>query len=310
VTRTSRVIIAIDVGGTKIAGAIVDESGTVQQASLRIPTPPTGDEIIDAMTNLALALRQRCAVPVDAIGIASAGVIGRTGRVVAATDILSGWIGQELALAMGGALNLPAVAINDVHATALAEQAFGSAHGANQALVVAVGTGVCGAVIVKRELPIGRTGAAGSIAHLSSGLGEGRVCACGGIDHLESYASGPGIERTFRQDTGVTTTLEVIADAALTGDPSARAAIVAGGQLLGRGLAALGAVLDPDVVVVGGGVANAGELYWDSLRRAFAESALQLVRDIPLRPAALGAHAPLVGATIATVWELDGKGAH
>jgi glucokinase len=166
---------------------------------------------------------------------------------------------------------------------------------------VAVGTGVGGAIVSLGRLAHGRTGLAGTVAHLPSGLDEGRRCACGEIDHLEPYVSGPGMQRTYRDLSGVDTRLEQVVEASRRGDVHAGEALASGGRLLGRWLAHVATTLDPDAVIVGGGAAGTGDPYWSSLHQSFAESAYGPVRHVPVRSAALGTDAPLVGAALAAV---------
>ncbi|WP_374977196.1 ROK family protein [Microbacterium trichothecenolyticum] len=306
-TRQNRMIVALDIGGTKIASALVDDTGARRSPVSRRPTPRDGEGIVRAVIDQAAAAKERAERPVDGIGIATAGVVDRQGRVVAATDLLPGWAGRDLAGDVERALGTPTTALNDVHATAVAEHALGSARGLETALIVAVGTGIGGAIVSRGRLAHGRTGLAGTFAHLPSGLDEGRRCACGEVDHLEPYVSGPGMQRTYRNLSGVDTRLEQIAHASRHGDALAGEALASGGRLLGRWLAHLATTLDPDAVIVGGGAAGTGDPYWSSLRQCFAESAYGPVREVPVRAAALGTDAPLVGAALAAVGALTGS---
>lgn len=306
-TRPERMIVALDIGGTKIASALVDGTGAVHSPVSRIPTPHDGDGIVRAVIEQAAAARDAVDGRVDAIGIATAGVIDRQGRVVAATDLLPGWAGRDLADDVRDALDAPTTVLNDVHATAVAEHALGSARGLENALIVAVGTGLGGAIVSQGRLLHGRSGLAGTIAHLPSGLHEGRRCACGEIDHLEPYVSGPGMQLTYRDLSGRDWKLEQIADAGRHGDAFALEALASGGRVLGRSLAHLSTALDPDVVVVGGGVAGTGDPYWSALRRSFAENAHELIAQVPVRAATLGTDAPLAGAALAAVDALTAR---
>lgn len=306
-TSQSRRIVSLDIGGTKIACAIFDETGARLSSVSRIPTPRDGESIVRAVIEQAAAACRAADEMIDGIGIAAAGVIDRQGHIVAATDLLPGWAGRDLTGAVGDALGIRATALNDVHATAIAEHALGSASGLDSALVVAVGTGIGGAFISHGRLVQGRSGLAGTVAHLPSGLHEGRRCACGEADHLEPYVSGPGMQHTYRNFTGIDARLEQIADASHRGDTRAAEALASGGRLLGQWLGFLAATLDPEAVVIGGGAAATGDPYWSSLRLGFAESALGPVRDLHVRPAALGTDAPLVGAALAMVEALAGR---
>lgn len=303
-TNPNRMIVAIDIGGTKIASALVDGAGTRQGPVSRIPTPHDGDGIVRAVIELAAAAQEDSDGRVDGIGIATAGVIDHRGRVIAATDLLPGWAGRDLAGDVQRALGKPTTVLNDVHATAMAEHALGSARGLDNALIVAVGTGIGGAIVSHGRLLHGRSGLAGTVAHLPSGLHEGRRCACGELDHLEPYVSGPGMQLTYRELSGRDSRLEQIAHASRHGDMLAAEALTSGGRLLGKWLAHLAAALDPDVVIVGGGAAGAGDLYWSALRQGFSANAHGLIGQVPVRVAALGTDAPLTGAALAALDKL------
>ncbi|MEU4828246.1 ROK family protein [Actinomadura sp. NPDC023710] len=261
---------ALDIGGTKIAAALVDEGGTVLQRA-RVPTPGGGgDAVLAAAAEL---LDGFAGVPVRALGVGAPGVVDpATGTVVAATDILPGWAGTRVREILAERTGLPVTVVNDVRAMACGEAKAGAAAGHHRVLHVSVGTGVGGALTVAGALEQGAHGTAGEIAHLLVPERGPVPCGCGRRDHLEAVASGPVI--------------------AATGD-APRA-----GTLLGRALAGLLAVLDPDAVVIGGGVAQIGAPFLDAIVAAFRAEALPPLRATPIVPARLGTDAPLVGAAL------------
>ncbi|MFI6517697.1 ROK family protein [Spirillospora sp. NPDC050679] len=259
---------ALDIGGTKIAAALVAADGTVLDRA-RVPTPRDGGaSVLAAAAGLLDGLG-----PFAALGVGAPGVIDpATGRVVSATSVLPGWTGTPVREVLAARTGLPVAVVNDVRAMAYGEASAGAGAGFHRVLHVSVGTGVGGALTTAGRLEHGAHGTAGEMAHLLVPETGPVPCGCGRRDHLEAVASGPAI--------------------AATGDP-ARA-----GALLGRALAGLLAVLDPDAVVLGGGVAQIGAPFLDAVTAAFRDEALPPLRRTPILPARLGTDAPLVGAAL------------
>jgi glucokinase len=194
---------------------------------------------------------------------------------------------------MADRLSLPVAVDNDVRAAALGEARYGAA-AERGALVVAVGTGIGGALIRDGALVPGASGVAGHLGHLPVPQAGPYRCSCGRFDHLEAVASGPAMVRAARNaglHVADLPALLVMAEA----DGRAREALEHSASVLGRTLGGLVNLLDPDVVVIGGGVAGAGDLWWEPLRRAFAAEALPPAAP-RLARAALGTRAGLIGA--------------
>ncbi|TDC74782.1 ROK family protein [Actinomadura sp. 7K507] len=270
---------ALDIGGTKIAAALVDGNGTVRQRA-RVATPAGGGEAVLAAA--ARLLGGFGDVPVLALGVGAPGVIDPgTGGVVSATDVLPGWAGTPVREILAGSTGLPVTVVNDVRAMAYGEARLGAGAGYHRVLHVSVGTGIGGALTTAGHLEHGAHGTAGEIAHLLVPERGAVPCGCGRRDHLEAAASGPAIEAT--------------------GD-APRA-----GSLLGRALAGLLAVLDPDAVVIGGGVARIGPPFLDAVTAAFRADALPLLRATPIVPARLGTDAPLAGAALLAMATTQGS---
>ena len=244
------------------------------------------------------------------VGIGTAGVVdARTGTIVSATDTFADWPGTPLAALIREALadRLPAdapVAVqNDVDAHATGEYLHGAAAGASSALVVAVGTGV-GAGIVLDGVPVrGAHHVAGELAHLPIPGAAHLRCPCGRSGHLEALGSGIGLHRHYLSlggDAGLRDARGVAA-AAGTGDSLAVRAVQDSAAAVGRALAGAASLLDPERIVITGGVPRIGELWWDSLRAAFHAEAIDALHDTPILPGTLGDDAPLRGAA-ASAW--------
>lgn len=293
--------LGIDIGGTKTAAAIVGPDGSLLGEPVVLPTPATegAEAIIATVIRCARQVLAQSTVTVTAAGVGSAGVIDRHGVVTSATDLLHGWTGTPLAARISDGLGLPVTVLNDVHAAALGEAALGAARGRHRVLVVAVGTGIGGALIRDGELDLGPGGIAGSVGHLPISRSLGRSCSCGVPDHVEAHASGPAIERTYRELGGEATGLRRIAERQAAGETLAGRAIREGARALGEGIAAAANLLDPDCIVVGGGVAELGAVLLDTVRRTYRERVLPPAREVPVVSASLGPGAALVGAALA-----------
>lgn len=297
---TSPVVAALDIGGTKTAAAVVDVAGRVL-ARARVATPAAdgADAVLGAAAELVRTVTR--AHPVSALGVGSAGVVDpATGVVLGATDVLPGWVGTDIRGVLAQALGIPVAVRNDVHAHALGEATFGAGAGHTSLLHVAVGTGV-GAAYVHGDLPgkvlSGARAAAGHAGHIASREAGDLPCTCGGSGHLEAIAAGPALAREHTRRTGVEIAdLREVAALAAAGDPDAGAVIELGGRAVGVAVGGLVNVLDPDLVVVSGGVAGLGDSWWRPLREAVAREVLPSLRDTPVLASGLGDDAAVLGA--------------
>lgn len=302
-------VIGLDLGGTKIAAALVGPDGVVLARDTR-PTPATAgsEAVLDALSDAAGAVDRGA----GAIGVAAAGVVEpRTGMVTSATDSIRGWAGTALAAGLAQRTGLPVACDNDVRATAGPElAAVGGDHAS--LLFAAIGTGVGGALAVDGRMLHGAAGIAGHLGHLPSPEAAGLSCTCGSAGHLETVASGPGITALYERLAGRSAErLQTVAERATAGDAEAVRAITTGAAAAGRVLGGLANALGPDRVVVGGGVPLIGPLYRSALTSAFVDELMPPLRE--LRPAAPlhGADAAVLGAVALTTTEpLHRPGAH
>jgi glucokinase len=275
--------LAVDIGGSKIAVGLVAPDGTL--AERRRAATPDGASILPAVFELAGPLVERAAV----CGIGTAGTVDPQGRVASATDLLTGWAGTDVKGAAERTLGLPAVVLNDCHAAGAAEARVGAARDARTALVVVIGTGIGGAVCVAGRVRTGVSGTAGSVGHLPAPTAAGVRCSCGALDHIEAHASGPAIERAYREETGRALSLAEIGrlGSHVIGDAA---------TLLGRVLAGAANLLDPDAIVIAGGVSMLGPALLRPMEAAYRAETLPGPSAAPILPARLGEDAGLVGA--------------
>lgn len=299
----------IDVGGTKILAGVVDEKGTVLE-ELRVSSP-AGEvhAITNAITGLVADLAQRHTL--EAVGVGAAGYVNRLRSTVMFAPNLA-WRDVDLRHPIEAATGLPVEIENDANAAAWGEFAFGAAGEVDSVLLVTVGTGVGGGIVLDGALQRGSFGVAAEIGHLRV-VPDGVLCGCGNRGCLESYASGSALVRYAREAAaagrardllaragGVVEQIDgpMVTAAAQAGDVAARAAFAELGHWLGEGIASLVAVLDPAMIVLGGGVSEAGDLLLDPVREAFAAQLTgrghRPMAD--LRLATLGNRAGLIGA--------------
>jgi glucokinase len=286
--------VGIDIGGTKIAAGVVDPDGQVLTRR-EVPTPVSDRQVlVDAISGLARDLAAEH--PVQAIGVGVAGLVDREGatvRFAAHLPLRDDPLRQEVAKAVG----LPVVVDNDANAGGWAEARFGAAGGTRDAVFVAVGTGIGGAIIVDGRLQRGWQGAAGEIGHLIVER-DGRPCPCGSRGCWEQYASGRALVRAAKEAGFDVPHGAAVTAAAAAGDERAHRVFEEIGGWIGIGIASLVAVLDPEVVVVGGGVSAAGDLLLEPARASFRTYLTARERRIepPVLLAALGPDAGLIGA--------------
>ncbi|MEU4641411.1 ROK family protein [Micromonospora sp. NPDC023814] len=286
-------LVGLDIGGTKTAAALVGPDGEVLGRRLA-PTPaasgPTA--VLDTAAGLARGLLD--AAGAGPVGVGTAGTVHpTTGTIRYATDSLPGWAGTRVADELAERLGRPVRVTNDVNAAALGEGWVGAGRDCPHLLLVAVGTGLGGAMIRGGRLATGARGAAGEVGHLPAPGAERLRCGCGRDGHLEGIASGSGLSAAYALETGLRISGQDVAERATAGDPVAREVVDLAGTALGRALAGLVAVLDPQAVVVAGGAAGA---LLPGARAAFAAELPAAWADVPLLPAALRADAVVVGA--------------
>ena len=302
--ETAGVALGIDIGGTKIAAGLVQRDGRLLHATrTRTPRPPTAGAVIDAVRDLvARELGHPAArAGLVGVGVGTAGVVDpHTGVIASATESLIDWRGTDLAASLRGLCRVPVTVDNDVNAIGLAETIVGAAKGFGRCLVVAVGTGIGGALIRDGKVDRGASGTAGEVGHLPIGPADGPRCTCGRRGHLESYASGPALHRRFLASAGSAAAADLrdIARLASTGDPIAVETLVYGATILGRALGGVTNLFDPDVVVVGGGVLSVGPTFTRPMTKAYRDELLPGTSHVPLRRARLGARSGLIGAAM------------
>lgn len=254
---SGQAVVGLDIGGTKIAGVLLEDGVEIAASSVSSPAAEGGDAIVAASARLIERLTG--GERPGAVGVGAAGVLEPgTGTVVTASDSFRGWAGFRLRDALAASFGVPVVLENDVNAFLLGELLAGAVRGRRDAVGIALGTGVGGAIVLDGEIVRGRRGAAGEIGH-TPGHGD-LPCTCGQRGHLETLASGRSIERRFAARTGLVLAGAMIADRARDGDTDAARIMAEAGQAVGRAIVTAANLLDIDAVVIGGGVSAAWDL--------------------------------------------------
>ena len=291
-------LLGVDIGGTKIAIAVVDADTGAVPARRVISTPAKDGPlaVVDAAADLAA--RILVSYPVTAAGVGAPGVVdAERGVVVTSTGVLPGWEGTAVAAELERRLGLPFAADNDVNAAALGEARYGAGRGLDSFLFVAVGTGLGGAIVAGGRVVRGATGTAGEVGHVPAPGAEGVVCSCGRSGHLEAVVAAPAISAAYERASGEPgQDLRVIARRAAHGDDVAAGVLRRVGTVFGRTLGGLVNALDPQAVILGGGVMQAGAPLWAPVEEALRAEVLPSAAGVPLRSAALGVDAGVIGA--------------
>lgn len=311
--QTDGLAIGVDIGGTKILAGTVTSDGQIA-AMARRPTPRhDADSVLETVAEAVRELADAATEPITGVGVGVAGLVDRDrSRVYFAPNLR--WAQVPVRTLLEASTGLPVVVENDGNVAAWGEYRFGAGQGVSDMVLVTVGTGIGGGFVVDGRLFRGAHGAAGEIGHINA-VPDGRPCGCGRNGCWEQYASGNALVREARSlaadrrsEAGLLLSLgdgtpegvqgHEVTEAARAGDPIAIEAFSNVGSWLGRGLADLAAVLDPEAFVVGGGVSESGDLLLASARQTLADKLIgQQNRPAPaVRSAQLTNQAGIVGA--------------
>lgn len=308
--------IGIDVGGTKTAVLRVGEDGGVRARRLVETPADDADATLATMIETASA---EMTPDVEAAGLGAAGMVEADEGTLRYSPNLA-WRDLHLSRRLSEALGVPCLVDNDANVAAWGEYRFGAGRGSRNMLLVTVGTGIGGGIVSGGRLYRGAHGFAGEIGHIIVEPG-GPSCGCGNRGCWEQMAAGRAIDRLGREalaehehsllsvlaggDPGKVSG-EVVTEAARGGDDVARAILSEVGRRLGEGIAGLVNVLDPDVVVVGGGAIEAGDLLLEPARAAYGDAveAPEYRPEVPIVPAKLGNDAGGIGAAVLALEEL------
>jgi glucokinase len=297
----TRCVLGIDVGGTSIKAALVDVNGRVLAERVE-PTPVAQGPaaVVERLRATANDLARESGV--SAVGVVVPGAVD-PGLGVAIFAANLGWRDVALRSLLEGDTGLPVVLDHDVRAAGIAEQTFGATTGADDSLLVVIGTGVAGVVRIGGQIVAGASGVAGELGHVSVDP-DGEACPCGQHGCLERYGSAAAISRRYAALGGAAGTPAEEVARRRSSDPAAARAWAEAVRALAIGLAAATMLLDPAVIVLAGGLSDAGDALLDPLRVGLAERVTWRPSPLVVR-SPLGARAGLLGAAI-LAWRLLG----
>jgi len=310
-------VLAIDLGGTKIRTAIISNEGRIIAKDYSLTLADEGVEavtgrIFSAIDHL-LSLRNIDSSQLHSISIAAAGAIDLRNGLVTSSPHLPGWHDVPLRDIVKSKCRVDTFLINDASAAALGEHEFGAGRGVNSLVLLTVGTGIGGGIIINGKLYSGASGSAGEIGHMTIDV-NGQRCSCGNTGCLETLASGTAMagEAIKRIKQGEKSSLTEIAEgeienitaekvsvAAQSGDSLALGVISEAATYLGAGMVNLVNIFNPEVIIVGGGVAKMGDLLLSPARKVVRERAFELpAQAVRIVPAQLGDDSGLLGAAV------------
>ena len=294
-------VVAIDVGGTTMKGAVFDRQGRISNETRRPTGTDRGAEaVIESILALAGELASLSARPA-AFGIAVPGLVrDADGMVLEATNV--GLRDVPLHDLASGRLSSPVAVLHDVRAAALAEGMVGAARGCSDYLLLTLGTGVGAAVVIGGRPYTGAHGIGGELGHVAVDP-RGPLCGCGRKGCLEAIASAGAVQRRFGQGMDA----EAVADRAASHEPAAVRVWREAVDALALAIVNYATLLDPEVVVIGGGLASAGPRLFDPLSD-LVRASTRFGEPVPVVPAALGEEAGCFGAAIAA-WRAVGLAA-
>lgn len=309
--------IGIDVGGTNVKIALVDEGKIIY--SNRVPTYAkmgyeyTVNNIKQAIKDLMKETNTE-AKDIQGIGFDFPGQVDCKTGVVKLAPNIPGWVNVPIAQMIEEEFNIPTRIDNDVRCAALGELKFGAGRGCENFICITVGTGIGSGIVINGKVVRGASNAAGELGHIKLQMQGGPICGCGDTGCLEAFASGPSIvamaqdyirggkSTKFREMAaaeGGEITPYMVAKAAEAGDPVAKRIFEIVGEYIGIGLTSVINLLNPEKVIIGGGVAEAGDLLFDPIRRTIKERAMVVAGEaVEIVPAELGNSAGVIGASM------------
>lgn len=302
----------VDLGGTTVKIGLFDTAGTVLE-KWEIPTrkEDNGSKILPDIADAVLgkiAEKQIAKDDVTGVGIGVPGPVDDNGVIYKAVNL--GWGVMNINKVLGGLLQMPVKAGNDANVAALGEMWCGGGKGCSNMVLATLGTGVGGGIIINGKMVTGATGAGGEIGHIHIKDGEPDECGCGNHGCLEQYASATGVVRLANRkldsssedsvlraarDNG-TLGGKAVFDAVKDGDKLACEIAEEFGEYLGKGLAAIACVVNPEVFVLGGGVSKAGEILCGYVSKYYTKYTFHRCRNAQFRLATLGNDAGIYGA--------------
>lgn len=307
VNASSGLVFAVDLGGTHLRVALVDSTGKIHtQLKRHTPKDDSPHVLVDALANAADEWRRADYGPIAAASVMVPGAVDSAQAVVLSAPNLPSLINFGLKAVLQERLGLPVVLENDANAAAMGEMWLGAARGCRDVVSVTLGTGVGGGIVLDGRVWRGAHGAAGEIGHTTVDPFSGLKCKCGNTGCLELFASATAIVRMARESLAQfpqgtlsreDLTAEKVFDAGRAGDELALSVFKRAGKYLGIGLASLMSVIDPEIIVINGGVVNGWDLFAPAMYQEVSERAFYATaQQVKIARAECGDNAGLLGA--------------
>lgn len=302
--------IGLDLGGTSIKYALVDEEGQIMHQGIRpssatVSAGAVVDQLCKCIEDIERFLSSKEGIDLKGIGIGTPGIIDETNRIVlGGAENIEGWENIPLARIIEEKTKLRTVVANDANAMGLGETMFGAGRNFKHIVFLTVGTGIGGAVIIDGKLFNGYANRGTELGHVPF-IANGVPCACGSVGCLEAYASTSALVRLFTNECieqGIKTEEvningKYIVDLYLAGDPLAEKCLNNHCDYLGHGIAGLINTFSPQLIVVGGGLSEAGDFYMEKVRKAAFRYAMKdCAQNTEITAAQLGNMAGTIGA--------------
>ena len=306
--------IGVDVGGTNVKIALVSDKGKIIYSN-SIPTRAemgyehTINSMKDAIRDLLKETKMK-PTDIEGMGFGFPGQIDCKKGIVRLAPNIPGWIDIPIAKIMESEFEIPTRVDNDVRTATLGELNYGAGVGCENLVCITVGTGIGSGLVINGKLVRGANNAAGEIGHIKLNMDGGPLCGCGDRGCLEAYASGPSIvamaeeyirggkSTKYRELANPDITPYIVAVAAKEGDPVARQIFRIMGEYIGKGLTSVVNLLNPEKIIIGGGVAEAGDILLDPIKETTQKRAMTIQREVEIVPAQLGNTAGVIGASL------------
>lgn len=298
--------IAVDIGGTHIRAALYPQQGSTPLQQVRIPTVASGQSPLERMVQLIRQIWPQ-SNDVLSIAIASPGFIDSSAGLVMSAPNIAGWNNLPVSEIVSKQFGVPVFLGNDANLAVMGEYLFGSGRGHQDILYLTISTGIGGGIISNGRLVEGGHGLAGELGHVTIEP-DGPICACGKKGHLEALSSGTAISRYLEQQVaagrfstfkpGSAPNAKAIADAAREGDSLSIETYERAGFYLGRAVADFLAIFNPSLVILGGGVAQSGDLLFAPMKRSLDQHVVapEYLQGLTISTASLGDDTGLLGA--------------
>ena len=307
--------IGVDVGGTNVKLALVDLNGKIVYSNTTPTRADLGYE--HSITNIQNAIEELMKETntnketIEAIGFGFPGQIDYKEGVVRLLPNMPGWVEVPVAKIMQDKFGIQTKLDNDVRVATLGELKYGAGKGCQNLVCITVGTGIGSGLVFNGKLIRGANNAAGEIGHIKLSMHDGPICGCGDYGCFEAYASGPAIvaeakeyikggkSSKFKELATEELSPYIIAQAALQGDVVAKRIFTKMGEIIGFGLTSVINLLNPEKVIIGGGVADAGDILFNPIRETVAKRAMPIQGgNVKIVPAELGNTAGVIGASL------------